>query len=74
MCLNIVQISSIIIFFSSILAVCYYFGIAQWIIRKIAWFLTCMMGTSPTESFAAASNIFLGHVLDLLLYFSTVRY
>lgn len=64
------QISSIIIFFSSILAVLYYFGLAQWVIRKIAWFLCVTMGTSPTESFAAASNIFLGHVRTTYKLFS----
>lgn len=49
-----------IIFFSSFMSVLYYLGIMQKIIKLIAWIMVKLMGTSGTESLAAAANVFAG--------------
>jgi CNT family concentrative nucleoside transporter len=49
-----------IIFFSSFMSVLYHLGIMQKIIKLIAWVMVKLMGTSGTESLAAAANIFAG--------------
>lgn len=53
----------IIIFFSSVISLCYYIGIMQVIIKKIAWLMQKTMKTSGVESLNAAGNIFIGQVL-----------
>ena len=52
-----------IVFFSAFTYLCYYLGILQLVIKKIAWLLQVTMGTSPAESVNAAGNIFIGQVL-----------
>ena len=49
-----------IVFFSSLTAVLYYFGILQWIISWIARFMQVTLKCSGAESFSAAANIFVG--------------
>lgn len=49
-----------IIFFSSFMSVLYYLGIMQKVIKAIAWLMVKVMGTSGTESLAAAANVFAG--------------
>ena len=49
-----------IVFFSSLMSVLYHLGIMQVVIRAIAWAMQRTMGTSGSESLAAASNIFVG--------------
>ncbi|XP_067027107.1 solute carrier family 28 member 3-like isoform X1 [Acropora muricata] len=49
-----------IIFFSSFISVCYYIGIMQVVIRKIAWLMQITMKTSAVESLNAGGNIFVG--------------
>ncbi|MFQ6673546.1 MAG: NupC/NupG family nucleoside CNT transporter, partial [Fidelibacterota bacterium] len=49
-----------IIFFSSLMAVLYYFGIMQWIVRLIARAMQKTMGTSGSETLAVSANIFVG--------------
>ncbi len=49
-----------IIFFSSLMSVLYHLGLMQVIVQAIAWAMQRTMGTSGSESLAAASNIFLG--------------
>ena len=49
-----------IIFFSSLMAMLYYFGVMQWIIKRIAGFFTWCMKISGAEGLCAASNIFVG--------------
>ena len=53
----------VIVFFSAFTYLCYYLGILQLVIKKIAWLLQVTMGTSPAESVNAAGNIFIGQVL-----------
>ncbi|RTR25703.1 NupC/NupG family nucleoside CNT transporter [Deinococcus radiophilus] len=50
----------IIIFFSSLIAVLYYLGVMQWIIRLLGGALTKLLGTSEAESMSATANIFVG--------------
>ncbi|MEP4888409.1 MAG: NupC/NupG family nucleoside CNT transporter [Aliiglaciecola sp.] len=49
-----------IVFFSSLIAVLYYIGVMQWIIRLIGGFLQFFLKTSRPESMSAAANIFVG--------------
>lgn len=52
----------IIIFFSSISAILYHYGILQKIVEFIARIMAKSMKTSGSESLAAASNIFVGQI------------
>ncbi|XP_022781914.1 solute carrier family 28 member 3-like isoform X2 [Stylophora pistillata] len=54
------QVLPIIIFFSSVISLCYYIGIMQVVIKKIAWLMQITMKTSGVESLNAAGNIFIG--------------
>ncbi|MCF6409056.1 NupC/NupG family nucleoside CNT transporter [Pseudalkalibacillus salsuginis] len=54
------QVLTIIIFFSSLIAVLYYLGIMQWIIRLIGGAISALLGTSKAESLSATANIFVG--------------
>ncbi|XP_068698450.1 solute carrier family 28 member 3-like isoform X3 [Montipora foliosa] len=56
-----------IIFFSSVISVCYYAGIMQVVIKKIAWLMQITMKTSAVESLNAAGNIFVGQTEAPLL-------
>lgn len=49
-----------IIFFSSLMSVLYHLGVMQWLVGGIAWVMQRTMGTSGSESLAAAANIFVG--------------
>jgi pyrimidine nucleoside transport protein len=40
----------VVIFFSAIVNIMYYFGFIQYFLLKIAWIMNFMLGTSPTES------------------------
>lgn len=56
-----------IIFFSSFISVCYYLGIMQLVVKKIAWLMQITMKTSAVESLNAAGNIFIGQTEAPLL-------
>jgi len=49
-----------IIFFSSLIAVLYYLGIMQWVIKIIGGGLQKLLKTSRPESLSATANIFVG--------------
>jgi len=49
-----------IIFFSSLIAVLYYLGIMQWVIKIIGGGLQKLLQTSKPESLSATANIFVG--------------
>ncbi|MBV7314928.1 NupC/NupG family nucleoside CNT transporter [Shewanella sp. NIFS-20-20] len=55
-----VNVLPVIVFFSSLIAVLYYLGIMQWVIRIIGGALQKALGTSRTESMSATANIFVG--------------
>nr|CAH0104896.1 unnamed protein product [Daphnia galeata] len=61
------KILSVIFFFSFFVSILYYYGIMQWIVKKIGWLLQISMGTTAAESMNAAGNIFLGQTEAPLL-------
>ncbi|QTF10130.1 NupC/NupG family nucleoside CNT transporter [Brenneria izadpanahii] len=54
------RVLPIIVFFSSLIAVLYYMGVMQWVIRLLGGGLQKILGTSRTESLSATANIFVG--------------
>ena len=54
------RVLPIIVFFSALIAVLYYLGIMQWIIRILGGGLQKALGTSKSESMSATANIFVG--------------
>ncbi|XP_062237813.1 solute carrier family 28 member 3-like isoform X1 [Platichthys flesus] len=61
------QVMPIVVFISSIISILYSIGFMQWLICKLGFIMHVVMGTSPTESMAAAGNIFLGQTETPLL-------
>lgn len=56
-----------IIFFAAISSLLYYFGILQFIVKKLAWIMNKTLGISGAESISAAANIFIGQTEAPLL-------
>ncbi|MGH7577814.1 MAG: Na+ dependent nucleoside transporter N-terminal domain-containing protein, partial [Longimicrobiales bacterium] len=56
-----------IIFFSSLMAVLYHFGVMQRIVQGVAWVMIRTMRTSGAETLSAAGNIFVGQTEAPLL-------
>ena len=54
------RVLPMIVFFASLVAVLYYLGIMQILIKLIGGFLHKVLGTSKAESMSAAANIFVG--------------
>jgi CNT family concentrative nucleoside transporter len=54
------RVLPMIVFFSSLIAVLYYLGIMQRVIRLLGGGLHKLLGTSSAESMSAAANIFVG--------------
>jgi len=54
------QVLPIIVFFSSLIAVLYYIGLMQWVVRLLGGALAKLLGTSRPESLSASANIFVG--------------
>ena len=54
------RVLPIIIFFASLMAVLYYMGVMQFIIKIFGGALQKALGTSRTESMSAAANVFVG--------------
>ncbi|MEI9533848.1 NupC/NupG family nucleoside CNT transporter [Moellerella wisconsensis] len=54
------RVLPVIVFFSSLIAVLYYLGIMQFIIKILGGGLQKLLGTSRTESLSATANIFVG--------------
>ncbi len=54
------QAFPMIIFFSAVMSVFYYFGVMPLIVRRFAYVFTRFMKISGAESLSAASNIFVG--------------
>ncbi|MCJ8322097.1 MAG: NupC/NupG family nucleoside CNT transporter [Colwellia sp.] len=55
-----VRVLPVIIFFSSLIAVLYYLGIMQWVVKIIGGALQKILQTSKPESLSATANIFVG--------------
>jgi len=56
----VVTVSATIILVSALSSFLYHYGILQRVVRAIAWVMQRVMGTSGSESLAAAANIFMG--------------
>jgi CNT family concentrative nucleoside transporter len=56
----VVTVTATIILVSAISSFLYHYGILQRVVRAIAWVMQRLMGTSGSESLAAAANIFMG--------------
>ena len=54
------QVLPVIIFFSALTSVLFYFGIIQVVVKAAAYVMTKLMGISGPESLSVAGNIFLG--------------
>ena len=61
------QILPVIIFFSALTSVLYYYGIIQKVVKAMAWLLTKLLNISGQESLAVVGNIFLGQTEAHLL-------
>lgn len=59
------QVFPIVIFFSSVISIMYYWGLMQLVVCRIAWLMQFTMGTTAIESLNAATNIFIGMVRQL---------
>jgi len=49
-----------ILFFSALSSLLYYFGVLQFVVKKMAWAMSRVMRLSGAESLAAAANVFVG--------------
>ena len=50
-----------VIFFASLMSVLYYLGVMRFVVGLMAWVMQRILGTSGSESLAAAANVFVGH-------------
>lgn len=55
-----IRVLPVIIFFSSLIAVLYYLGVMQWVVKIIGGALQKLLKTSKPESLSATANIFVG--------------
>jgi len=56
----VITVSATIILVSALSSLLYHYGILQRVVRAAAWVMQRVMGTSGSESLAAAANIFMG--------------
>jgi CNT family concentrative nucleoside transporter len=57
-----VQVLPVIVFFSSLSAILYHFGLLQWLVRQMARIFTRTLKISGAEALSAAANVFVGMV------------
>lgn len=56
------QVLPVIIFFSSLSAILYHFGVLQWLVQQMAKIFTRTLGVSGAEALSVAANVFVGMV------------
>lgn len=56
----VVTVTGTIVMVSALSSLLYHYGILQVVVRGVAWVMRRLMGTSGSESLAAAANIFMG--------------
>ena len=61
------QVFPIVIYFSAVINILYYWGLMQMIVSGIAWLMQFTMETTAIESLNAACNIFVGMVCPNIL-------
>lgn len=54
------RVLPVIVFFSALVAVLYYIGVMQWVVKIIGGGLQKLLGTSQAVSMSAAANVFVG--------------
>jgi CNT family concentrative nucleoside transporter len=62
-----IKVLPVIIFFGAFMALLFYFGIVQWIVRIINYGVQPLLGTSGAETLCAIANSFLGQTEAPLL-------
>ncbi|MHB8524192.1 MAG: NupC/NupG family nucleoside CNT transporter [Limisphaerales bacterium] len=62
-----VTITATIIVVSSLSSLLYHWRVLPWVVQSMAWIMRRCMGTSGSETLAAATNIFLGQTESALL-------
>uniref|UniRef100_A0A915LV51 Concentrative nucleoside transporter N-terminal domain-containing protein n=1 Tax=Meloidogyne javanica TaxID=6303 RepID=A0A915LV51_MELJA len=50
----------VVVYFGSVVALLYHFGILQFVIKKMAWFVQLTLKTTATESLNACACVFFG--------------
>lgn len=50
-----------VVFFATLMSVLYHIGVMEPIVKVMAWGMQKVLGTSGSESLAAAANVFVGH-------------
>jgi len=55
-----VKVLPVIIFFASLMAVLYHWGIMQRVVAALAWLMRRTMGVTGTEALSMAANVFVG--------------
>lgn len=66
---KILQSIQVVIYFGAIVALLYYYGIMQLLLKKMAWLMQITLGTTATESLNACACVFLGQVLYRSLFY-----
>ena len=56
----IIVITGTIVLVAALSSLLYHYGVLQWVVRGMAWGMRGLMGTSGSETLAAAANIFMG--------------
>ncbi len=56
----ILTVTGTIILISAVSSLLFHVGILQWVVKGMAWVMQRIMGTSGSETLAAAANIFMG--------------
>ena len=56
----VITVTCTIIIVSALSSLLYHYGVLQLVVRGVAWVMQKLMGTSGSESLAAAANIFMG--------------
>jgi len=62
------QVEPVVIYVSSVVSVLFYWGVMQYVIRKMAWVMQFTMATTAAESLSAVANIFIGTVRMLFVH------
>jgi len=55
-----ITFTGIIVFVSTVSSLLYHYGVLQWLVQTMAWLMRRAMGTSGSETLAAAANIVMG--------------
>ncbi|XGW12559.1 hypothetical protein V3C99_013328, partial [Haemonchus contortus] len=57
----------VLVFFGSVVSLLYYYGIIQWVLKRMAYLMQLTLGTTAVESLNACACVFLGQSESALL-------